>query len=86
MKMSTSLVKSAFSSIIVWVSVARLCSCKRYLRLDDMGKLSINCMFVKIRSKIFSDRIAKFTFLLLRRKYIAWVLFSVKFSSQRSST
>ena len=69
-KINTSRVKSLFSSMIVQVRVARLCSFSMYNLLEDYGKLSINCISVKIKSKIFSDRMERLTFLLFRLKYI----------------
>lgn len=51
-----------------------------YCRLDAMGELSMNCMLVKTRSKILSDRMARHTFMLLRLKYRRWDLLEVKFS------
>ena len=49
-----------------------------------MGKLSMNYMLVKIRSKILSDRIAMLTFLELRWKYILCVLLTVKLTFSSS--
>ncbi len=83
MKVKTSRVKSPFSSIMVQVKVARLCCLSMYSRLDDILEFSINCMFVKTRSKILSERIARQTFMLLRWNYMECDLFLVKFTLTR---
>lgn len=54
-----------------------------YTKLDDMGELSINYIFVKTKSKIFNDRRAKQTYLPLRSNYTEWDLFFVKLTFSR---